>query len=32
VTYRYGEETRTTRLSYDPGERMPVTVSLSPAL
>ena len=32
VTYRYGEETRTTRLSYDPGERMPVTVSLSPEL
>jgi uncharacterized protein YcfJ len=30
VTYRYGEETQTTRLSYDPGERMPVTVSLSP--
>ena len=30
VTYRYGEETQTTRLSYDPGQRMPVTVSLSP--
>ena len=30
VTYRYGEETQTTRLSHDPGERMPVTVSLSP--
>ena len=30
VTYRYGGETATTRLSYDPGERMPVNVSLSP--
>ena len=30
VTYRYGEETQTTRLSYDPGERVPVSVSLSP--
>jgi uncharacterized protein YcfJ len=30
VTYRYGEEIATTRLSYDPGERMPVNVSLSP--
>ena len=30
VTYRYGAETRTTRLSYDPGERLPVKVSLSP--
>ena len=30
VTYRYGGETVTTRLSYDPGERMPVNVSLSP--
>ena len=30
VTYRYGEETQTTRLSHDPGDRMPVTVSLSP--
>ena len=30
VTYRYGGETQTTRLSYDPGERMPVNVSLSP--
>ena len=30
VTYRYGGETATTRLSYDPGERMPVSVSLSP--
>ncbi|MGB5178049.1 MAG: hypothetical protein WBP44_04885 [Gammaproteobacteria bacterium] len=30
VTYRYGGETVTTRMSYDPGERMPVTVSLSP--
>ena len=30
VTYRYGGEIETTRLSYDPGERMPVKVSLSP--
>lgn len=30
VTYRYGKETVTTRLSYDPGERMPVHVNLSP--
>ena len=30
VTYRYGEEIATTRLAYDPGERMPVNVSLSP--
>ena len=30
VTYRYGGETETTRLSYDPGERIPVNVSLSP--
>ena len=30
VIYRYGGETQTTRLSYDPGERMPVNVSLSP--
>jgi hypothetical protein len=30
VTYRYGGETATTRLSYDPGEQMPVNVSLSP--
>ena len=30
VTYRYGEETATTRMSYDPGERVPVSVSLSP--
>ena len=30
VTYRYGGETATTRLSYEPGERMPVNVSLSP--
>jgi uncharacterized protein YcfJ len=30
VTYRYGEETETIRLSYDPGERMSVNVSLSP--
>ena len=30
VTYRYGGETATTRLSYDPGDQMPVNVSLSP--
>lgn len=30
VTYRYGEETATTRMSYDPGKRVPVNVSLSP--
>jgi uncharacterized protein YcfJ len=30
VTYSYGGETETTRMSYDPGERMPVNVSLSP--
>jgi len=30
VTYRYGGEIETTRLSYDPGEHIPVTVSLSP--
>ena len=30
VTYRYGGETRTTRLSHDPGARLPVNVSLSP--
>ena len=30
VTYRYRGYTSTTRLSYDPGERMPVNVSLSP--
>lgn len=30
VTYRYGAETETTRLSYDPGERIAVNVSLSP--
>jgi uncharacterized protein YcfJ len=30
VTYRYGGRTDTTRLSYDPGERMPVNVNLSP--
>ena len=30
VTYRYGGETQTPRMSYDPGERMPVNVSLSP--
>jgi len=32
VTYRYGEEIATTRLSYDPGKRVPVSVSLSPML
>lgn len=30
VTYRFGGETETTRLPYDPGERIPVNVSLSP--
>lgn len=30
VTYRYRGHTSTTQLSYDPGERIPVTVSLSP--
>ncbi|UCC56942.1 MAG: hypothetical protein JSU75_04155 [Gammaproteobacteria bacterium] len=30
VTYRYGGETDTARLPYDPGERMPVNVNLSP--
>jgi uncharacterized protein YcfJ len=30
VTYRYRGYTSTTQLSYDPGARMPVNVSLSP--
>lgn len=30
VTYRYGEEMDTTRLSYHPGERILVNVNLSP--
>ncbi|MEN8762825.1 MAG: hypothetical protein ABF290_10355 [Thiogranum sp.] len=30
VTYRYRGYTATTQLSYHPGERMPVNVSLSP--
>lgn len=30
VTYRYRGHTSTTRLSYHPGDRMPVNVSLSP--
>jgi hypothetical protein len=30
VTYRYGEETATIRMSYDPGDQVPVSVSLSP--
>ena len=30
VTYRYGDETETTVLSYDPGKQMRVNVSLSP--
>ena len=30
VTWRYRGYTSTTRLSHDPGERMPVNVSLSP--
>ena len=30
VTYSYGGERETTRMSYDPGKQMPVNVSLSP--
>jgi uncharacterized protein YcfJ len=30
VTYRYQGHTSTTRLSYDPGVRIPVDISLSP--
>jgi uncharacterized protein YcfJ len=30
VTYRYRGHTATTQLSYDPGHRLPVNVSLSP--
>ena len=30
VTYRFRGHTSTTRLSYHPGDRMPVSVSLSP--
>ncbi|MGB5200246.1 MAG: hypothetical protein WBN68_17830 [Sedimenticolaceae bacterium] len=30
VTYRYGGGTKTTVLSYDPGEQLQVNVSLSP--
>jgi uncharacterized protein YcfJ len=30
VTYRFGGRTATTRLSYDPGDRIPVDVSLLP--
>ncbi len=30
VTYSYGGRTSRTRLSYDPGQRMPVDVNLSP--
>jgi uncharacterized protein YcfJ len=30
VTYRYRGYTATTQLSYDPGDRLPVNVSLSP--
>ena len=30
VTYSYGGRTSRTRLSYDPGQRMPVEVNLSP--
>ena len=32
VTYRYRGHTKTTRLSYHPGERMPVNVRVSPLL
>ena len=30
VTYSYGGERETTRMSYDPGKQMPVNVSLLP--
>lgn len=30
VTYRFRGHTATTQLSYDPGDRLPVNVSLSP--
>ena len=30
VTYRYHGHTATTRLSYDPGDRIPVDISLTP--
>lgn len=30
VTYRYGGQAETIRMSYDPGKRMPVNVSLLP--
>ncbi len=30
VTYRYRGHTKTTRLSYHPGERIPINVRLSP--
>jgi len=30
VTYRYGGQTTTARYPYDPGERIPVDISLSP--
>ena len=32
VTYRYRGHTKTTRLSYHPGERIPVNVRVSPLL
>ena len=32
VTYRYRGQTKTTRLSYRPGERIPVNVRVSPLL
>ena len=32
VTYRYRGQTKTTRLSYRPGERIPVNVRVSPML
>ena len=32
VTYRYRGQTKTTRLSYHPGERIPVNVRVSPLL
>jgi len=30
VTYRYGGQHHTTRMSYDPGRRVPITVSIRP--
>lgn len=30
VTYRYGKQTKTTQLSYNPGKRMEINVRVSP--